>query len=174
MPRHVGDRVRPMKSRPDGASRLVLVQSRGVADAEASAHLTSSGFEVLRSIFQWAGTAKWSRWRAAERDIIQHRSLEAGRAVCLRGVGGGEGTRPHISLTPPPTQTSSVTHCANEWTMAIHQSSKPACLAARNQLQCPSRGNLIPSADSFISLTSFATHHCFLKAEELHLKGQMA
>lgn len=91
---------------------------------------------------------------------------------CVCGVSEVEEKTPTNPLAPLPT--SSVTHCANEWTMAIHQSSKPACLAARNQLQCPSWGNLIPSADSFIRLTSFASHHCFLKAEELHPQGQMA
>lgn len=88
------------------------------------------------------------------------------------GVSEVEERTPANPLAPLPT--SSVTHCANEWTMAIHQSSKPACLAARNQLQCPSWGNLIPSAESFIRLTSFASHRCFLKAEELHPQGQMA
>lgn len=138
------------------------VQSRGPAGAETSSPLTPSGFEGLWSISE---SAKWSSWRTAEKDISH--STQPGRTVCLRGVGGG-GKDPH----QPPT--SSVTHCANEWTMAIHQSSKPACLAARNQLQCPSWGNLIPSAESFIRLTSFASHHCFLKAEELHPQGQMA
>lgn len=104
-----------------------------MADAEASAHLTSSGFEVLRSVFQWAGTAKWSRWRAAERDIIQHHSLEAGRAVCLRGVGGGEGTPPTSpSLPLPPKHQASHTAPMNGQWLSINLPSQLVSLPETN------------------------------------------
>lgn len=73
-----------------------------------------------------------------------------------------------------PGQTSGVTVSANEWTMAIHQSSMPACLTAWNQLQCSSQSNLIPSADSFISLTSFAIRTGFLKRAELDSGARMS
>lgn len=112
---------------------------------------------------------KWSRWRAAEEDIIQRLIILSGsrRALCFAGCrrwrGGGD-----------PGQTSGVTVSANEWTMAIHQSSMPACLTAWNQLQCPSQSNLIPSADSFISLTSFAIRTGFLKRAELDSGARMS
>ena len=46
----------------------------------------------------------------------------------------------------------------------------PACLMAWNQLQCPPQSNLIPSADPFISLTSFAIQTGFLKSAKFHSK----
>lgn len=99
--------------------------------------------------------AKWRSWRAAEEDIIQCLIILSSHNVpCVGGVSEVEGDS---------DQTSGVTRCANEWTMAIHQSSMPACLTAWNQLQCPFQSNLIYSADSFISLTSFAILTGFLK-----------
>lgn len=95
---------------------------------------------------------------------VSNHSIKPRRALCLQSVGGGGRPRP----------TSGVTLSANEWTMAIHQSSMPACLAAWNQLQCPSQSNLIPSVDSFISLTSFAIQTDFLKRGELDSKERMA
>lgn len=106
-----------------------------MAGAEASTRLTCSGSEVLRSIFQWAGTAKWSRWRAAERDLIQHHSLEAGRAVCLRGVGGGEGTPPPPPSPPlplPPKHQASHTAPMNGQWLSINLPSQLVSLPETN------------------------------------------
>lgn len=97
---HVGYRVRPMKW------RNLEVQRRGLAGAETSSPLTPGGFEGLWSILE---SAKWSRWRTAEKDIIH--SIQPGRTVGLRGVGGG-GEDPHQPSCPLPNIKC---HTPHQW-----------------------------------------------------------
>lgn len=156
---------------PDRTSRLVKMQRWGISlqlhylwgcrAAETLSHFDLRWLWAPQSIFLFAGSkvVKMESCRKRYHSVSNH-SIKPGHAVCVCGASEVVGD----------PQTSSVTLCANEWTMAIHQSSMPACLVAWNQLQCPSQGNLIPSADSFISLDLICNPGRFPKERRVGLQ----
>lgn len=82
---------------------------------------------------------------------VSNHSIKPQRALCLWGVGGGGRLRPNVRC-----------HTLCQWMDNGYPSIFHASLTAY-QLQCPFQSNLIYSADSFISLTSFAILTGFLK-----------
>lgn len=95
---------------------------------------------------------------------VSNHSIRPWQALCLRGVGGGGRPRTNIRC-----------HTQRQWMDNGYPSIFHASLShGLKPLQCPSQSNLIPSADSFISLTSFAIQTDFLKRGELDSKERMS
>lgn len=138
--------------------RSLEVQSRGPAGAETSSPLTPSGFEGLWSISE---SAKWSRWRTAEKDISH--SIQPGRTVCLRGVGGG-GEDPPPQPCPPPTPNIKC-HTLRQWMDNGYPSIFQASLSRCSK---PTTMSILRQFDPL----SWVIHQTDLICKPLFLKGR--